>query len=353
MHTLVRVAGSSGAAAALAAPRRAPASVRTSARVAALVAVTLALAVVVVLSLALGVRGVAPAEVWRALVDPVAGNVDHEVVRGQRVPRTVIGLLAGLALGLAGALSQGITRNPLADPGLLGLNAGAALGVVVAATAFGVLSPLGAVWFAFAGSALAAVVVFSIGHGRPVQLALAGATVTALLVPVSTLVLYRDIDAFNALRFWSVGALTGRDLDAVRSLWPFLAGGATVGALVAHRLNALALGDDVAAALGQRVGTTRVVAGTAIICLAGTATALAGPIALLGLCVPHAARRLVGTDYRWVLAASALLGPLLLLVADVIGRLVQSDELEAGVVAALIGAPVLVAVARGRSVAGL
>lgn len=307
----------------------------------------------VVLSLALGVREVAVGEAWRALTDPVAGNVDHSVIRGQRVPRTLIALLAGTALGLAGVVSQGITRNPLADPGLLGLNAGAALGIVVAATAFGVMAPIASVWFAFLGAAVAAVVVFAVGNGRPVQLALAGATVTALLTPLSTLVLFRDVDALNDLRYWQVGALNGRDLDAVAVLWPFIAVGAALAFFVAHRLNGLALGDDVAAALGQSVGTTRVLGGLAIVCLAGAATALAGPIALVGLAVPHAARRLVGTDYRWVVPLCALLGPVMLMAADIVGRLVKSDELEAGVVAAIIGAPVLVAVARGRRVAGL
>lgn len=322
-------------------------------RVMVLAGATGLLLVGVVLSLALGVREVAVGESWRALTDPVAGNVDHAVIRGQRVPRTIIALLAGAALGLAGVLAQGITRNPLADPGLLGLNAGAALGIVIAATAFGVVSPVGAVWFAFLGAAIAAITVFAIGHGRPVQLALAGATLTALLTPISNLVLFRDVDAFNSLRFWAVGALNGRDLAAVEVLWPFIAVGAAIGMFSAHRLNGLALGDDVAAALGQGVGTTRAIAGLAIICLAGTATALAGPIALVGLAVPHAARRLVGTDYRWIVPLCALLGPVMLLTADIVGRLIKADELEAGVVAAIIGAPVLIAVARGRRVAGL
>ncbi|HWJ10746.1 MAG TPA: iron chelate uptake ABC transporter family permease subunit [Nocardioides sp.] len=347
MQTLV------DAPAAAAPPARATVREGRTSRLAVLTGAVLLLAAGVVLSLALGVREVSFAEAWRALTDPVAGNVDHAVIRGQRVPRTLIALLAGAALGLAGVLSQGITRNPLADPGLLGLNAGASLGIVVAATAFGVFSPIGAIWFAFAGAAVAAVVVFAIGHGRPVQLALAGATVTALLTPLSTLVLFRDVDAVNVLRFWAVGALNGRDLDAVAVLWPFIAVGAAIAVLSAHRLNGLALGDDVAAALGQGVGTTRALAGFAIICLAGAATALAGPIALVGLAVPHAARRLVGSDYRWVVPLCALLGPVMLMAADIVGRLVKSDELEAGVVAALIGAPVLIAVARGRRVAGL
>ncbi|MFC5730574.1 MULTISPECIES: FecCD family ABC transporter permease [Nocardioides] len=336
------------------APARPAIATGRSRRALAIATAAGALLAVVVLSLALGVRGVAVGETWRALFDPVAGNVDHQVIRGQRVPRTVIGLLAGAALGLAGALIQGVTRNPIADPGLLGLNAGASLGIVVAAAYLGVTSPLGFIWFAFLGSSLAAVVVFAIGHGRPVQLALAGATVTALLTPLTTLVLFWDFDAFNQFRFWAVGALTGRGLDTVAALWPFLLAGAVVCMVVAHRLNALALGDDVAAALGQRIGTTRAIAGLAIVALAGTATALAGPIALVGLAVPHAARRLVGTDYRWIVPMCALLGPLMLVTADVIGRLVrQPGEMEAGVVAAIIGAPVLVAVARGRRVAAL
>lgn len=306
------------------------------------------------LSLALGVRDIPIGETWRALVDPVPGNVDHDVIRVQRLPRTVIGLVAGLALGVAGALIQGVTRNPIADPGLLGLNAGAALAVVLASSLLGITAPIGFIWFAFLGSAVAAVVVFGIGHGRPIHLALAGATLTALLTPLTTLALLRDYDAFLQYRFWVVGALTGRELDVVTSLWPFVAIGCVVAAFVAHRLNVLALGDDVAAALGQRVGTTRAVSAVAIVALAGTATALAGPIALVGLVVPHAARRMVGTDYRWIVGLSAVLGPALLLVADIVGRhVMQPAELEAGVVAAFIGAPVLVAVARGRRVASL
>ncbi|MFD0807698.1 FecCD family ABC transporter permease [Nocardioides caeni] len=337
----------------MASPARATATTGTSRRLAIVVVAAVLLVGGVVLSLALGVREVAFGETWRALVDPVAGNVDHAVIRGQRVPRTIIAVLAGLALALAGVLAQGVTRNPLADPGLLGLNAGAALGIVVAATGFGVVTAVGAIWFAFLGAGLAAVVVFAIGHGRPVQLALAGATLTALMAPLSNLLLFRDVDALNQLRFWAVGALNGRDIDAVAVLWPFIVGGVVIALLMAHRLNGLALGDDVAAALGQSVGRTRALAGVAIIGLAGAATALAGPIALVGLAVPHAARRLVGSDYRWIVPLSALLGPVMLLAADIIGRLVKADELEAGVVAALLGAPVLIAVARGRRVAGL
>lgn len=319
----------------------------------------LALAVVVLLlavaaSLALGVRQLDPSAVWQALVAPVAGDRAHEIVLELRLPRTVIGLLAGVAFGLAGALIQGVTRNPIADPGLLGLNSGASLAVVLCIQLLGVPSPIGYVWFAFAGAAVAAVLVFAIGAARPDRLALVGAATTALLTPLITLVLLGDQATFDQFRFWVVGSLTGRDLATAQVLWPFVAVGVVFAFALAHRLNGLALGDDVARGLGQRVGTTRAAAAVAIVLLAGTATALAGPIVLIGLVVPHAARRLVGTDARWVVAVSLVLGPALLLVADVIGRLVAwPAELEAGVVAALIGAPVLIAVARSRSIAGV
>ncbi|MFE6970716.1 FecCD family ABC transporter permease [Isoptericola sp. NPDC057653] len=327
---------------------------RTRGRLLVVALTLLVLLAIAAASLALGVRDIDLGTVWQALTHPVAGNVDHDVVRDQRVPRTLIGLAAGAALGVAGTLIQGVTRNPIADPGLLGLNAGASLAVVVAVSLLGVTSPLGFVWFAFAGAAVAALLVFSIGAGQPVKLALVGATVTALITPMITLVLLRDPAAFNTYRFWAVGSLTGRGMETLDKLWPFVAIGVVLAGALAHRLTMLALGDDVARALGQRVGLTRGLTAAAVVLLAGSATALAGPIALVGLAVPHAARRLVGTDYRWIVPLTALLGPVMLLGSDVIGRLVLPHaELEAGVVAAAIGAPVLVAVARGKSVAGV
>lgn len=319
-----------------------------------LVGSLLALALVVAASLALGVRTIDPSEVWQALVAPDLADPDQAVVVQLRVPRTILGLAAGVALGLAGTLIQGVTRNPIADPGLLGVNSGASLAVVLCISLLGVTSPLGFIWFAFAGAAAAALVVFAIGGAQPVRLALVGAALTALLTPLIALVLLRDTEAFNQYRFWAVGSLTGRDLSTVAALWPFLVVGVVLATALAHRLNLLALGDDVAVALGQRVGVTRAVAGVALVLLSGTAVALAGPIALVGLVVPHAARRLVGSDYRWITALAVLLGPIMLLTADVIGRLVvPNSELEAGVVAAFLGAPVLIAIARSRRVAGL
>ncbi|MUN06948.1 iron chelate uptake ABC transporter family permease subunit [Agromyces luteolus] len=336
--------------------RRRAAAGRPHTRRAVLVLVgsVIALIVVVAASLALGVRTIDPAEVWQALVAPDLADPDQAVVVQLRIPRTVIGIAAGIALGLAGTLIQGVTRNPIADPGLLGINAGASLAVVLCISLLGVTAPLGFIWFAFAGATAAAAVVFAIGGAQPVRLALVGAALTALLTPLIALVLLRDTEAFNQYRFWAVGSLTGRDLSTVAALWPFLAVGVVLAAALAHRLNLLALGDDVASALGQRVAVTRGVAGLALVLLCGTAVAFAGPIALIGLVVPHAARRLVGSDYRWITALALVLGPIMLLSADVIGRLVVPNaELEAGVVAAFLGAPVLIAIARSRRVAGL
>ena len=317
------------------------------------------LGVVVALSLALGTRAIGIGAVVQALVDPVAGLADHAVVRDLRVPRTVIGLLAGLGLGLAGAVTQGITRNPLADPGLLGVSAGASLAVVVAITWLGVTSPGGYIWFALAGAALASALVYGIAAGgpggaSPITLALAGTATAAALTSVITVVLLSDVDTLNRYRFWSVGSLVGRDLSVAAALWPYLAAGVVLAAGTARTLNALTLGDDVARGLGQRVGLLRAVAAVGVVLLAGTATALAGPILLLGLMVPHLARRLTGPDYRWVIASSAVLGPILLLGADVVGRLVlRPAELEAGLVVAFLGAPVLIMLVRRARLAGL
>lgn len=318
------------------------------------VAAFLVLLCICAASLLFGVRDLDPATVWQALTQPVADNVDHMVVLQQRVPRTLIGLGAGVALGVAGIVIQGVTRNPIADPGLLGINSGASLAVVLAIQLLGVTSAIGYVWFAFAGAALAAAVVFSFGHAQPVQLALVGAALVALISPVITLVLLRDQATFNSYRFWVIGALTGRDLRSLALMLPFLVAGLALAWFLAHRLNGIALGDDIARGLGQDVGATRGLSAVAIVLLCGTAVSLAGPIALVGLVVPHAARRLVGSDHHLTTALAVLLGPIMLLLADVIGRLVVSnDELEAGVVAAFLGAPVLVAVARGRKVVGL
>lgn len=317
------------------------------------------LVVVVALSLTLGTRATSIDTVFAALFDPVAGNTDHSVVRDLRVPRTIIGLVVGSALAVAGTIMQGITRNPLADPGLLGVNAGASLFVVVAITFFGVTSPAGYVWFAFAGAAVAAAIVYLVGSlarggSTPVTLALAGTAMTAGITSIITLLLITDIDTLSNYRFWSVGSLVNRDLDAAVSLLPFLLAGGVLAATIGSTLNVLSLGDDLAKGLGQGVGVSRAIAAAAIVLLCGTATALAGPIVFVGLVIPHLVRPFTGPDYRWILVYSAVLGPVLVLAADTLGRLLAyPGEIEAGLLVALLGAPVLIVIVRRSRMAGL
>jgi iron complex transport system permease protein len=336
----------------VAAPAAAPALVRRRlARTLGFIALLVGVLLAVGASLFLGARSIDLAAVVDALAGRGGDSVEQMVVLDLRVPRTIIGLVAGSALGLAGALMQGLTRNPLADPGLLGVNAGASLAVVIAISAFGVSAPSGYIWFAFLGAAAAAALVYLVASGRsgptPLSLTLAGAAVTAVLTSLITLVLLRDLDTLGQYRFWSVGSLVGRDVSTVGTLAPFLVLGAVVALLLGRSLNGLALGDDVARGLGQRVGLTRVLAGVAIIVLCGSATSLAGPLVFVGLVVPHLARRFVGPDYRWIMLYSIPLGAILLVLADTIGRLIAGpSELEAGIVVAMIGAPVLIVLVR-------
>jgi len=310
----------------------------------------------IILSLALGARDVSFDAVIGALFSPDLDNNDHVVIRDLRVPRTVIGLVAGAALAVAGAIMQGLTRNPLADPGLLGVNAGASLFVVIGITFFGVSAASGYIWFAFAGAGIATVVVYLIGAGRsgnptPVTLTLAGTAVTAVLTSVITLLLLTNLDTLNQYRFWAVGSLVGRGLDTVGTLAPFLVVGGVLAVVVARMLNVLALGEDVARGLGQNVLVARALSAAVIVILCGSATAIAGPIVFVGLVVPHIARRITGPDYRWIIAYSAVIGPALLVLADVVGRLVvRPTELEAGIVVAFIGAPVMIALVRRSKV---
>lgn len=326
-------------------------STRRATKALGLIALCVLVLVSVGLSLFLGSRSIDLSSVVDAVLGRGGNAVEGMVVLDLRVPRTVLGLVAGAALGLAGTLMQGLTRNPLADPGLLGVNSGASLAVVVAISVFGVGAPSGYVWFAFGGAALAAALVYLVASGRtgpsPLSLTLAGAVTTAVLTSFITLILLRDLDTLGQYRFWSVGSLVGRDLGTAATLAPFLVVGALTAVLLGRSLNSLALGDDLARGLGQRVGIVRIIAGVAIILLCGSATSLAGPLVFVGLVVPHIARRFVGSDYRWILVYSIPLGAILLVLADTVGRLIAPPaELEAGIIVAVIGAPVLIALVR-------
>ncbi|MFD2092855.1 FecCD family ABC transporter permease [Blastococcus deserti] len=310
-------------------------------------------------SIAVGTRSIGLGEVWRALFDSGLTSEEAVVVRQLRVPRTALGLMVGLALGVAGALMQGHTRNPLGDPGLLGVTAGASLAVVLAIAVLGIGSPSGYVWFAFAGALAGTVAVYAIGSaGRggatPVTLALAGAALSALLYGLVRAVLVSDQQTLDSYRFWVVGALAGRGADIAWQVAPFVVAGLLLAVLNAPALNLLGLGDDVARGLGQRIWLARLVGLAAITLLAGAATAACGPIAFVGLVVPHAVRAVTGPDHRWLVPCSGLAGAVLLLVADVIGRVVaRPGELQVGIVLALVGAPFFIALVRRRRTATL
>ncbi|HET9547789.1 MAG TPA: iron chelate uptake ABC transporter family permease subunit [Desertimonas sp.] len=327
---------------------------RAGTRSVGLLAAIVLLAAVTACSLAYGAKAMPLQTVWDAFTDFDPQNNDHLIVRSLRVPRTIIGLLVGAALGLAGAVMQGVTRNPLADPALLGIEAGASLAVVAGISVFNIGSLSGYVWFAFAGAAGASAVVYglsSFGHrgSTPLKLALAGTAVAALLSSLTSAVLLLDVTTLDQFRFWVVGSLAGRDDAIIWDVIPFIAVGAVLSVGVGSGLNTLALGDDIARGLGQRVAVIRAVSAVAVVLLCGAATAAAGPIAFVGLTVPHVARAICGPDYRWILPWSMVLAPTLLLGADVIGRLVaRPGELQVGIVTAIIGAPFFIALVRRR-----
>ncbi|MEO3801006.1 iron ABC transporter permease [Nonomuraea sp. B1E8] len=310
--------------------------------------------VAVVLSVTVGSKSVPLADAWHALTAPT-GTENDIVIRALRVPRTVLGVLAGVALGVAGALMQGHTRNPLADPGLLGVTQGAAFAMVSSIVLLGVSSLLGYIWFGLAGALVASVAVFALGmtggkgSPTPVTLALAGTAVSAFLYALTSAIVLLDEQAMDVFRFWQAGSIAARGADVVWQVLPFILVGLMLAAVNAPGLNALSLGEDVARSLGQNIPVTRAVGVAAVTLLSGASVAACGSLAFVGLIVPHLVRPLSGTDHRWLLPYSGLVGAALLLLADVIGRVVAPPgELEVGVVLALLGAPFFVALVRRR-----
>ncbi len=273
-----------------------------------------------------------------------------------RIPRTLLALIAGAALGLAGSVMQGVTRNPLADPGILGVNMGASLAVVVAVAWFDISSNEAYIWTAILGAGCSAAFVYTIGSlGRggatPLKLALAGAATSVAFASMVIAVVLPRNDIAGGIRSWQIGGVGGATFERILPVLPFLAAGFLISLLSARKLNSLALGDDLAAGLGERVALARGVAALGAILLCGATTAVCGPIGFLGLVVPHLCRLLVGVDYRWLLPFSALGGACLLLAADVIGRIVaRPAELDVGIVTALIGAPFFIAIVRRQRV---
>ncbi|MER0479048.1 iron chelate uptake ABC transporter family permease subunit [Streptomyces sp. Edi2] len=325
-------------------------------RSAGLVASLAVLAVIAVLGIAVGAKQIPLDQVWHGVFH-YSGSDTDVVIRDVRFPRTLLGLIIGAALGLAGTVMQALTRNPLADPGVLGINAGASAAVVSAISFFGVTSLTGYVWFAFAGAAVVSVAVYVLGGTRsatPVRLALAGTALTAVLVGYINAVNLMDTAALDKMRFWTVGSLASATLPTVGQIAPFLAVGGVLALLLARPLNALALGDDQARALGARLTRTRVLAMLSVTLLCGGATAACGPIVYVGLMVPHVVRAITGPDMRWILPYSAVLSPVLLLGADVLGRVVaRPGELQVGIVTAVVGGPVFIYLVRRRRMAQL
>ncbi|WP_246257527.1 FecCD family ABC transporter permease [Amycolatopsis anabasis] len=330
---------------------------RARTRPLALAALVVVLLLTCVASVVFGARAIPLGVVWDALAHP-SGLEEHLVVRSLRLPRTLLGVLVGLALGAAGALMQGHTRNPLAEPGLLGVNQGAAFMVVLSTVVLDVHSLYTTIWFGFAGALLASVVVFALGTagGRgstPVTLALAGSAISFLLNGLVSAIVLGDRLGMEVYRFWHVGSIAARDYTVAAQIIPFLVVGLLLALLNAPGMNLLSLGDDVATALGQRKRRTRVVGVLAITLLTGAAVAACGPIAFLGLVVPHLARALTGPDYRWLVPFAALLGAIVLLAADVLGRVLTGDSFEVGIMLALIGAPVFVFLVRRKGLVRL
>lgn len=316
------------------------------------------LALSVFASLALGSRNIGLPEVIAALLHPNSGSFESLVIR-ERIPRTVFSIIAGASLGVSGALMQAITRNPIADPSILGVNTGASLFVVSGIAFFHISSANQYIWFALAGAAVTAVFVYRIGSmgsggATPIKLALAGAATSAALSSLVSAVILPRTDVMNAYRFWQVGSVSGATWEGILSVSPFLVIGLAIGVLSASALNALALGDDVATGLGVKTGLIRIIGALAGVLLCGATTALAGPIGFVGLMIPHIMRMLCGPDMKFVVPMSALGGAILLTVSDIIGRLIgQPGELEAGIVTAFFGAPILILIAMRAKVRSL
>lgn len=329
-----------------------------SRRTAGLLVILAALGLLLMTSLAHGSNPLTYSDVWAGLWARDAAEASL-IVWELRVPRTLVGVIVGACFGVAGALIQALTRNPLADPGILGVNAGAGFAVTLGVGFLGLTGITGYIWFAFIGAAAATLLVYVIGSaGRgvasPVTLVLAGVALGAVLNGFSTFLTLIDPDTFRSIRNWGLGSIARTDLGDSMSVLPLLLLGLLIGVCISGSLNTIALGDDLAASLGTRVMRTRVLGIVAVTLLAGGATALTGGIAFVGLMVPHIVRWFVGPDQRWIIAYSALAAPVLVLAADILGRLIaRPGEVEVGILTAIVGAPVLIALVRRRRASSL
>ena len=347
-------------------------------KVVGLVVMAMLLAFLIVASIILGAKVTSSAQVYQALplawdmlqsrtdvASAIAAGYSEElteiagIIATMRIPRTILAMLVGAALGLAGAVIQALTRNPLADPGMLGVSAGAALAVAGGIYLFGISSMMGLLWLAFAGAGITSLLVLGIsnsglGKGDTLGLVLAGAALSATLAAVTSGIVYIDPQALDALRFWQAGSVTGRGFEVITPVVPPILLGAVIALSLGPSLNLLSLGAETAQSLGANVVRTSLLGFAVITVLAGAATAAAGPIGFIGLMVPHIVRVFTGPDYRWLLPYSALGGATLLLLADVAGRVIlRPGEMQAGVIVALIGAPAFIWLVRNRKLVAL
>lgn len=307
------------------------------------------------ISLRIGSISISTSDAWDALFNYDSSAYNQTVVRSLRLPRTIIALGVGAGLAVAGTIMQGVTRNPLADPGILGVSSGASFAVVSAIYFFNLTTVSQYLWFAFAGALLASVLVFVVAStGRdgptPVKLALSGVVISALLGAWTSALLLLDEQTMDIVRFWFAGSVVGRPLSTFWTVAPFLLGGAVVCVFLGHQMNVMSLGEDTARALGMRTGRTRVLSSLLVVVITGAAVSVAGPIGFVGLAIPHMVRSVVGPDYRWILPYAFLTGAAFLTLADVIGRIVlRPAELQVGIVMAMFGAPFFIFLARRQT----
>lgn len=313
----------------------------------------LVLLISLVASITLGAADIPLSKIPAALI-AFDSSIDHLIICTVRLPRSLIAILVGAAIAVAGTLMQGITRNPLADPGILGINAGAVMAVVMTSFIFGTSSPIIYAWSAFLGAGVAAVTVYflgSLGRGglTPLNITIAGAALTAFLSSITTGILILSQRTLDEIRFWLAGSVAGSDFTLFLQVLPYIGIGLVVAFVIGKPITTLSLGEDVARGLGQRTAWVKITAAISVVLLAGSAVAAAGPIGFIGLVVPHIVRFFVGFDYRWILPYSAVFGAILLLVADIAARLlIKPQELPVGVMTALLGTPFFIYQARWK-----
>ncbi|MGD2204340.1 FecCD family ABC transporter permease [Microbacterium maritypicum] len=313
------------------------------------------LVVLSILSISFGVRAVSFDDIAAALTGRTDTIAEAAIVK--RIPRTVLALLVGAALALSGATMQAVTRNPIADPGILGVSNGASLAVVCGIAFFGLADPYGQMAFAIAGAGIAAVFVYTVGSlGRggatPLKLALAGAATSAAFASLISAIMLPRVDLLQTFQSWQIGGVGGAEWPRIALTAPVLAVGALICFLCSRGMNSLALGDEIAKGLGENVFRTRLISALGAVILAGAATAIAGPIGFVGLIIPHVCRMLVGTDHRWLLPFSAIAGAALLTASDIVGRVIapSSEEIQVGIITAIIGAPFFIWIVRRQKV---